>query len=334
MKLKNEGSKKLDDLIININEDLLSIYLTEFDINFEHKEDGTILNIVTTQGYIDALKFILKQKDINVNSTDGDGYTPLMITIKRKYYNIIKILLERDDIIINTSIDDHIDGEFISTLGLAAKSDNNDIIKMVCMHKNTDINYRYIDEEDEKFNGETILVSLTRENNKEMIKYLLKRDDININLGNLGNHTPLKVAIDKNDADLVKLFLDDPRIIVNQKNAFKYTALAYAVMKKNPEIVEMLVKREDIDVNVVELVDLETPLMMAVIGGSLDIVKILMMRSDIDIYHINREKKDVVDLISKNDYKIYKKILKLIKQKYKKDKKKYSRYMMQTGIVF
>jgi len=98
-------------------------------------------------------------------------------------------------------------------------------------------------------NKNTTLLSAVKEGDLNIIKLLLKKNDVN-NQDAFGN-TPLIYATLKNHINVLKLLLNDKRTNLNIKNKKGFTALMVAVHNNNVEaIISLLVdKRIDLEVN-------------------------------------------------------------------------------------
>jgi ankyrin repeat protein len=59
---------------------------------------GTLLFWVATFDKIELMQYLLIQENINVNSTDDLGRTPLMAAAKEGRLEAIKVLLKREDV--------------------------------------------------------------------------------------------------------------------------------------------------------------------------------------------------------------------------------------------
>ncbi|CDG49936.1 Ankyrin repeats-containing protein [Cardinium endosymbiont cBtQ1 of Bemisia tabaci] len=96
--------------------------------------------------------------------------------------------------------------------------------------------------------GDTPLYSAGREGNIEMVKVLLKDENIDVNATHGDKYTVLHLGAFKNDSELVKLLLTDKRIKVNEKDVYGYTPLHTAINEKNLLAVDALLKSKDIDI--------------------------------------------------------------------------------------
>lgn len=81
-----------------------------------------------------------------------------------------------------------------------------------------------------------------------IIKLLLQHKDIDINLSNFFNKTPLHLVVESGHIEAATLLLGHPSIDVNRKDADE-TALHKAIKNGNPKILQALLRHPNIDVN-------------------------------------------------------------------------------------
>lgn len=72
--------------------------LNKVDFNCIDEKNKTPLIYASEFGNLDAIRIILKMKDINKNCKDIDGMTPLQYACQNGYEDIVKLLLSFDDV--------------------------------------------------------------------------------------------------------------------------------------------------------------------------------------------------------------------------------------------
>ena len=131
-------------------------------------------------------------------------------------------------------------------------------------------------------NGATPLGAAAELGHVELVKLLLAAPGINPNLGTFRVGTiPLTAAAYKGHLEVVKLLLTARKTNINVRQHDGATALFIAAQKNFPGIVELLV-RSGADVNLA-LGDGTTPLCVAVFKGSAEVVKRLFQAQDIQV---------------------------------------------------
>ncbi|MDR2807022.1 MAG: ankyrin repeat domain-containing protein [Puniceicoccales bacterium] len=122
------------------------------------------------------------------------------------------------------------------------------------------------------------------DNHPEIVKFLLERPEININIRTDAlDGTPLHLAvIFDNPPEIVKLLLARPEIDINAIDIFGGTLLHMAAESDKIEIVEFLLKQSEMDINAKDGYG-DTPLHSAARSGNFEIVEFLLRQPKIDI---------------------------------------------------
>ena len=128
----------------------------------------------------------------------------------------------------------------------------------------------------------TPLYFAAQEGHVEIVELLLGVRAINVNLQNMRGVTPLSVAAYEGREEVVKLLLAVKDVSVNVRGPDGATALFYAAQKGYPGIVELLLAVPGIDVNATGP-DSATPLHIATQNGEVKLVKLLLAAPDIDV---------------------------------------------------
>jgi ankyrin repeat protein len=138
---------------------------------------------------------LLLTKDININIKDGNGNTPLMISIKTKNSIIINYLLSNENININS-----INNIGETALHIACNNEKENIVELLLKNKDININ---IQDLENKYTPLMYAVSL---NNFNITNVLLSNSSINILLQDVTGSTAYHHAIiqDANE-DIIKL---------------------------------------------------------------------------------------------------------------------------------
>ena len=142
--------------------------------------------------------------------------------------------------------------------------------------------------------GTTPLFGAAQEGQLEVVKLLLDEHGINPNLGTCREGTtPLAVAAFKGHKEVVELLLAARNIDINVRQQDGATPLFTATQGNNHEVVELLVRR-GANVNL-GLLDDTTPLSHAAYKGNIEVVKRLSQVTDI---RVNQKTKEGVSALS------------------------------------
>lgn len=122
------------------------------------------------------------------------------------------------------------------------KENNYEKVKEIIKQKDIDINNNIHDL--------PILIFFTVAGEEDIVKLLVEREDININIKCKYGATALMYAAKFGKIEIVKLLLNHPKININiQDNDVGNTALMHASVNNYIKIVELLLEREDININ-------------------------------------------------------------------------------------
>ncbi|KAL9623717.1 MAG: hypothetical protein Q9160_001947 [Pyrenula sp. 1 TL-2023] len=130
--------------------------------------------------------------------------------------------------------------------------------------------------------SEAALILALRAGHLDIVKSLLLRGDINVNVRSSYGATPLLIAIKECFYSILTLLLSRTYIDVNARDKEGTTPLMCAVQAGSLDVVKALLSRHDIDVNARNCRD-RSPLNCAIWRSRSDVVKVLLERTDIDI---------------------------------------------------
>ena len=82
-----------------------------------------------------------------------------------------------------------------------------------------------------------------------MVKLLLERNEVEVNLKDIFGKTALSLAAEGGHTEVVKLLLEQNEIEVNLKDNYAQTALSLAAQRGHPEAVKLLLERNAIEVD-------------------------------------------------------------------------------------
>ena len=201
------------------------------------------------------VRLLLQAPGINVNAVDAYGRTALGIAARVGNVNILKMLLNRPYINPNHGI----------ALLHAASKGHREIAERLLVAPG--INVNVTDRQ-----GNTALGFAARSGSTGIVRILLNRMDVDVNLG-----IALLQAAAKGHEEIVRDLLEVPGCNVNLVDRVGISALGIAAGIGNLGMVEMLLSRVDINVN------LGAPLKHAASNGHLPVIYRLMQVSAINV---------------------------------------------------
>ena len=178
------------------------------------------------------------QSGVDVNSTNGEGQTGLMMSLENKHTEVASLLLEQEGIDINIS-----DYNNKTALHFAAMYDqNSDILATLLARTTSVVNQRDCD-------GATPLNKAVWCNAVRCVQLLIsdERTDPNIKDDDDGGDSPLMCAVTQNYVACVELLLSDKRTDPNIKDGEGDSPLMSAVKDNCVGIVELLLADPRVD---------------------------------------------------------------------------------------
>lgn len=187
------------------------------------------------RGDLETVK-IMKDK-VNVNATNNMGKTALMLTCVVPNVDIVAMLLKIDYIKVNAQTPKKKE----SALHFACNRQNVQIVKLLLEHKDIDVNLLDVYSKpafDRAFQWNTPSI--------EFIKLMVQRNDIDYT-----NTQYLEQPCKDSNIDAVKLLLSVKNMPVNWgESSNVLTACMKSEHLLNLDIIRMLLKRRDVDINV------------------------------------------------------------------------------------
>ena len=116
----------------------------------------------------------------------------------------------------------------------------------------------------------------------EVLRLLLQRDDIKVNLRNRDGETPLMRAVTKRSESAIKQLLDREDVDANATKHGKISPLSWAARQGWDTTAQQLLTRHDINVNNKDARG-RTALMEAAVSGNEAVMLMLLKRKDIDV---------------------------------------------------
>ncbi len=234
-----------------------------------------------------------------VNTTDEDGYTPLLMAVTNGHTECVRLLLTMPGIDVNQS---DIFGRH--PLLDAAASGHTECVRLLLSAPGININkpdqWGLTPLSEATFNGNTecadliraacgispqkdnsSLYAAARDGEAEQVRRLLAAGT-DVNMADENGRTPLHFAANLGHVECLKLLLAAPRINVNMADNASNTPLIYAAEKNHTECVRLLLAAPGIDVNR-ECQLGATPLIWAAVEGHTECVRPLLNAPGIDV---------------------------------------------------
>ncbi|CCX30079.1 Similar to Inversin; acc. no. O89019 [Pyronema omphalodes CBS 100304] len=202
------------------------------DLNSKNSEGMTALAYVIKRkrGNYKALKLLLKYDDVVVNSQDNSGETPRLWTVKYGDIEAVELLLAREDI--SASMGDT--PRYHAPLYDASEASNLDIIKLLLEHSGVNVL---------NSTGRSSLSYFAEHGNPEAIKFILGQRSIVTDSKDSSGEIPLSWAAQGGHTTAVKFLLDECGADVQSKHIFGRTPLSAATERGHTAVIEFLFER-------------------------------------------------------------------------------------------
>lgn len=238
------------------------INIPGIDVNKANPYGGSALTGIVNNGDVDALKFFLKTRKFEVNTTGGIGETPLTHSLK-EHHDAAEVLICDDQTDLNmpnkfgtTPIEIIIQNglEQIFNLMLEQKErfkpNQKTLLKCIknnqmnMFNKIVQFNNQIINFVDEK--GNTILHDISDEPFTDILASfidILIQNGANINAQNNLLQTSLMMACENGNAEFAFFLLSNPDVDIHLSDVDNKTIMHYAIKSKNKPLIRCLMDK-------------------------------------------------------------------------------------------
>ncbi|PON28932.1 hypothetical protein TGAM01_v202040 [Trichoderma gamsii] len=207
---------------------ITQLLLTRIESGINSEIDGskTLLHIAAENDHRDMVKWLLEADGINVNAKTSDDKTPLFLALQNEHEFITELLITSDDLDLKAT-------EFRSGY----------LINQAAEMRWHDVMNHELARECNEYPSRTPLTRYSENAYFEALKYLLERDDIDVNSMDSEGRTPLSRAAEKGHEEVVAMLLHYCADC-NFKDSDGRTPLAWAAENEHKGIAEQLVPHD------------------------------------------------------------------------------------------
>ncbi|XP_046562242.1 ankyrin repeat domain-containing protein 50-like [Haliotis rubra] len=236
-------------------------------VSFVDETGNNILHCACRRGDMEAVKYILSQKMVDVNSYGPRKKTPLMVAAEHGHKEVVELLVTHGaDLSLSVKGGDNI-------LHIACNRGQFDVVKYLLSLNSVDINSR-------GYKKRTPVMAAAEHGHKEVVE-LLVTHGADLSLSVKGRDDILHIACNRGQFDVVKYLLSLNSVDINSMGYKKRTPVMVAAEHGHKEVVELLVTHgADLSLSVKGRDDI---LHIACKSGQFDVVKYLLSLNSVDI---------------------------------------------------
>ena len=248
------------------------------DVNLKDSSGNTALHTAVKNKDTAIVTQLVAVLGINANHKDRAGNTPLHLAVNSKHSSIVRALLTIPTLDANLS-----DSDSKTALHIAVDNNDEAAVNQLLSHSGIAVNLVVTG-----ITGETALnIAIaqhidTTKNYGKVIDLLLAHTDIDPNIKNNHQESPLLKTVKEEETAIVIKLLAHTDIETNTSNSSQKTALMFAAERGSEAIVQQLLAQEDIDINL-QNDNQFTALHFAAHRGHVEIVRLLLAHIGINI---------------------------------------------------
>ncbi len=188
----------------------------DIDLNIKNDRGETVFAIASCKGDIDMIKLLLDnnnpdketKRNIDINTQDIKGCTPLITAIRGNHKDVTKLLLEQKDIDLNVKDIFRSDALIVAIIYKQA-----DVIALLLKHGKINVNTK-----NDNYNALSYAI---KHNYKDIAKMLINHENIDVNIRDNTGKTPLTIALDSKQKDIIEALIKHKNININTQEKNK-----------------------------------------------------------------------------------------------------------------
>ncbi|XP_071111894.1 serine/threonine-protein phosphatase 6 regulatory ankyrin repeat subunit A-like [Haliotis cracherodii] len=237
------------------------------DVSLVDENRNNILHVACLGGHVHMVKYVLSQKDADINSRGKYGWTPLMMAVGAGHRQVFGLFMSQGADV--SLVDDNRN----NILHVACRKGHVNMVKYFLSQKVADINSRgqY---------GRTPLMATAEKGHRQVFD-LLVTQGADVSLVDENRNNILHVACLGGHVDMVMYVLSKKIANINSRGKYWRTPLMKTAEKGHRQVFDLLV-REGADVSLVDK-NRNNILHVACLGGNVDMVKYVLSKKIADI---------------------------------------------------
>lgn len=207
--------------------------INRVSFNARSKPGGqTALMIAAGAGHEEIVRLIIERCH-NINDTDNWSRTALMYAAENGHENIVVLLLDR----VANPYDQDFRGD--TALSLAISNGRDAVIKLLMRCRNL-LSVEFCSHN---------LLKAAHDGHENIVKFLLKAQEINLNYRDKMGNTALMFAASHGHMNIAQILIQQSGVDINAQNNEGETALMHAIYRNNDAIMQLLLEMPGININ-------------------------------------------------------------------------------------
>ena len=227
--------EQLKAAVLENNTTLVGILLKchQMDINFAGQDGNTALFLAAREGHHSVAQMLLEDPRTDVNKA-CHGFTPLLMATWACHPEVVKFLLGHPEVDVNNSYDGK------ASITIAIDKGYTDIVELLLAHPDVEV---------KKGRDDRALILASARGLNQTVSTLINRFQIDVNIIDSDNRTPLYWASLMGHPGVVRVLLESPNVDVNKGDDGGWSPLLAAVHNGYFEVVEQLLAYPRTNVN-------------------------------------------------------------------------------------
>ncbi|KAI9862355.1 MAG: hypothetical protein M1813_004831 [Trichoglossum hirsutum] len=210
----------------------------KFGRDFKFSKRRTVLSYLAELGDEVIFAVALKTGQVEVDSKDKDGWTPLWRAAGGGHEAVVKLLLETGQVEVDSK-----DNYGQTPLSRAAGGGHEAVVKLLLETGKVEV-----DSKDKDY-GRTPLSWAAGGGHEAVVKLLLETGKVEVDSKDNNGQTPLSRAAERGHEAVVKLLLETGKVEVDSKDNYSWTSLSRAAGGGHEAVVKLLLETGKVEVD-------------------------------------------------------------------------------------
>ena len=206
-----------------------SLLARNVDANSKDKRGLTPLRRAAANGHEMVVRLLLQREDIEADFKDRKGQTPLSLAAEYGHERVVQLLLERDDVEADSR-----DKNGQTPLSRGAEHGHEKVVQLLLQREDVEA-----DSKDDEY-YQTPLSRAAKNGHEAVVQMLMNRDDVELDSKDEHGQSPLAHAAAGGHEAVVRLLLERDDVDINSQDEYGRTPLSRAKEKNHQKVIKVL----------------------------------------------------------------------------------------------